>query len=57
MQDNNTDSLRPTYVQTRQDIRQLAKAKKPRESDDKISELIDSFFVKSEDGQIWSFSP
>ena len=43
------------YLQSRQDIRQLDKAKKPRDSDDKISKLIDSFFLKSEDGKVWSF--
>ena len=55
MQDNNTDCLRAMYLQSRQDIRQLDKAKKPRESDDEISKLIDSFFLKSEDGKVWSF--
>ena len=51
MQDNNTDCLRAMYLQSRQDIRQLDKAKKPRDnSDDEISKLIDSFFLKSEDG-------
>ena len=55
MQDNNTDCLRAMYLQSRQDIWQLDKAKKPRDSDDEISKLIDSFFLKSEDSKVWSF--
>ena len=55
MQDNNTDCLRAMYLQSRQDIRQLDKAKKPRDSDDEISKLIHSFFLKNEDGKVWSF--
>lgn len=49
------DCLKAMYLQSRQDIRQLDKAKKPRDSDDEISKLIDSFFLKSEDGKVWSF--
>ena len=55
MMDNNTDSLRAMFLQSRQDIRQLDKTKKPRESDDEISKKIDSFFLKNEDGKVWSF--
>ena len=28
---------------------------KPREINDDISELIDSFFIKNEDVKVWSF--
>ena len=40
MAQNNIDCLRALYLQTHQDIRQLDKPKKPRESDDDISKLI-----------------
>ena len=42
MAQNNIDCLRALYLQTHQDIRQLDKPKKSRESDDEISKLIDS---------------
>ena len=43
------------YIQSRQDIRKLDKPKKPKERDDEISKVIDSFFIKNEDGKVWSF--
>ena len=43
------------YLQLKYDFRQFDKAKKPRESEDKISELIDSFFILNEDGKVWSY--
>ena len=55
MQDNNTDCLRVMYLQTRQDIRKFDKVAKSTEIDDDVSKLIDSFFIKNEDGKVWSF--
>ena len=55
MQDNNTDCLRLMYLQTRQDIRKFDKVLKTTESDDDVSKQIDSFFIKNEDGKVWSF--
>ena len=55
MQDNNTDCLRVMYLQTRQDIRKFDKVPKSTEIDDDVSKLIDSFFIKNEDGKVWSF--
>ena len=56
MSDNNIDCLRLMYLQSRQDIRQFDKTKKPRESDDEISKLINSFFILNEEGKVWSYS-
>ena len=53
--DNDVDCLRTMYIQSRQDIRKLDKPKKPKERDDEISKVIDSFFIKNEDGKVWSF--
>ena len=36
------------------DIRQFDKKIKPRENDDKISKLIDSFFILNEHGKVWT---
>ena len=57
MQDNNTDCLRVMYLQTRQDIRKFDKVMKSVELDDDVSKQIDSFFIKNEDGKVWSFKP
>ena len=51
----NTDCLRVMYLQTRQDIRKFDKVPKSTEIDDDVSKLIDSFFIKNEDGKVWSF--
>ena len=55
MQDNNTDCLRIMYLQTRQDIRKFDRIMKTTEPDDDVSRKIDSFFIKNEDGKVWSF--
>ena len=50
IQDNHVDCLRLMYLHSRYDIRQFDKAKKPRENEDEISNLIDSFFILNEEG-------
>ena len=54
IQDNHVDCLRLMYC-SRYDIRQFDKRKKPMESDDEISKLIDSFFILNEEGKVWSY--
>ena len=55
IQKNNIDCLKSMYLQSRQNIRKFEKSRKKRDSNDEISNLIDSFFILNEEGKVWSY--
>ena len=44
------------YLQSRYNIRQFDKWERPKQDEDEISKLIDSFFILNEDGKVWSYN-